>query len=270
MITGIIDLSRGGNIFLAILLFTFSLIFPVLKLTVLIVLWFHKMDPDRREDALHALKVLGKWSMLDVFVVASLVGAIQFGILAKATPRIGIYLFSAAILCCMVATFLQSRLAHSPEKSSFAHRPQSLAALPIALLALVLLGAGLVLPLMEMKKWVFWSRDYSILGALEGMLKDGQYSLAGMIVLFVVLAPLAKLLGQIVLLFLRRKSQNQGALIRTLETVDKWMMVDVFALGLLVVGVKLGGIAEVSTRPGLGCFLGGVFLSASLSWITRT
>jgi uncharacterized paraquat-inducible protein A len=46
-------------------------------------------------------------------------------------------------------------------------------------------------------------------------------------------------------------------------------MIDVFALGVLIVAVQLGGIADVSPRAGLGCFLAAVFLSASTSWIIR-
>src|SRR5258706_3531578 len=57
VITGILGLARDGNVFLALLIFTFSLIFPLLKLTMLIVIWFHGMKPDRREQALHALRV---------------------------------------------------------------------------------------------------------------------------------------------------------------------------------------------------------------------
>jgi paraquat-inducible protein A len=270
VVTGIIDLARGGNVFLALLIFTFSLVFPMVKLTMLIAIWFRRIAPDRREEALHALKVLGKWSMLDVFVVASLVGSLQIGFLATATPRIGIYLFSGAALSSMVATVLESRLAHGREKTAERQGPRSLAALPIALLALVLLGAGLELPLMEVKKWIFWSRDYSVLAAVARMFREGHYGLAGIITLFVILAPLAKLLGQILLLFLRRTGEKQRRLSGMLEQLDKWMMIDVFALGLVVVVVKIGAIADVSPRSGLGCFLGGVFLSASLSWIHKS
>jgi len=269
VITGILNLAQGGNVLLALLIFTFSLIFPIVKLGMLVVIWFHAMEPDRRDRALHALRVLGKWSMLDVFVVVALVGAIQFGFLATATPRIGIYLFSGAILSCMVTTFLESRLAFSSEKPDRAQGSHSLTALPIAILALLLLGAGLFLPLMEMKKWLFWRQDFSILGAVEGMAREGQYALAGMVVLFVIVAPVGKLLGQILLLFLRRSGPKHAALIRTIELVDKWMMIDVFALGVAIVAVQLGGLADVSPRPGFACFLAAVFLSATLSWVIR-
>ena len=269
VITGILNLAKGGNVLLALLIFTFSLIFPILKLAMLSAIWFHGMEPDRRDRSLHALRILGKWSMLDVFVVVALVGAIQFGFLATATPRMGIYLFSGAIVSCMIATFLESRLAISADQPDRAEGSHSLAALPIALLALLLLGAGLVLPLMEVKKWLFWRQDFSILGAVEGMALKGQYVLAGMLLLFVIVAPCGKLVGQIVLLFLRRNGPKHAALIRTLELVDKGMMIDVFALGVLIVAVQLGSLADVSPRPGLGCFLAAVFLSASLSWVIR-
>jgi len=269
VITGILNLSRGGNVLLALLIFAFSLIFPIIKLGMLVLIWFHGMEPDRRERALHALRVLGKWSMLDVFVVVALVGSIQFGLLATATPRIGIYLFSGAVLSCMVATVLESRLAFSSEKPGRVWGSPSLAALPIALLTLLLLVAGLALPLMEMKKWLFWRQEFSILGAVGGMAREGQYALAGMVVLFVMVAPLGKLLGQILLLFLRRSGPKHAALIRTIELVDRWMMIDVFALGVLIVAVQVGSLADVSPRPGLGCFMAAVFLSASLSWVIR-
>src|SRR3979409_1616484 len=45
IVTGILSLAHHGNALLALLLFTFSLVFPILKLTMLIVLWFHGMKP---------------------------------------------------------------------------------------------------------------------------------------------------------------------------------------------------------------------------------
>jgi uncharacterized paraquat-inducible protein A len=101
------------------------------------------------------------------------------------------------------------------------------------------------------------------------MAREGQYALTGMVVLFVIVAPFGKLLGQIALLFLRRRGPKHATLIRNLELLDKWMMIDVFALGVLIVSVQVGGIADVSPRAGLGCFLAAVFLSASTSWIIR-
>jgi paraquat-inducible protein A len=270
VITGILKLARDGNAILALVIFSFSLVFPTIKLTMLIVIWTHGMKSDRRERALHVLKVLGKWSMLDVFVVVSLVGAIQFGLLANATPRIGIYFFSAAVLSCLLLTHLESRLAQGPERTGGERGSPSLVGLPIALLALLLLGAGLALPLMETKKLIFWTQDYSVLSVLVNLVRKSHNVLAGIVVLFVIVAPFVKLVGQIALQILRRIKSKQGRLAGILAILDTWTMIDVFALGVVIVAIQIGGIADVSPRAGLGCFLAAVFLSSSLSWVIKT
>src|SRR5688572_31404675 len=50
VITGVIDLFRGGNVFLAALVFGFSAVFPALKLLLLLVLWFR----DRKSTRLNS------------------------------------------------------------------------------------------------------------------------------------------------------------------------------------------------------------------------
>ena len=64
-------LFKEGNFLLAILITLFSIVFPLLKLFQAIRLWWFI---DRRSlgvtRALRRLEVLGKWSMMDVFVVS--------------------------------------------------------------------------------------------------------------------------------------------------------------------------------------------------------
>ena len=269
VLTGIADLARGGNLLLALIIFIFSFTFPVVKLTALWVLWYRRMPEDSVERTLHRLKSLGKWSMLDVFVVSVFVGSVRFGILARATPRYGIYLFSGAVILSMIATFAQLRLVrvHAPSASSGA-RP-SLAALPVAALALLFLSAGLALPLMETRKWVFWKEDYSVISGTAALAREGNVLLATGIAVFVVVLPVVALAGQIALVLLRRSGRPSGPLVRALEVLGKWTMVDVFALGVLVVFTKVGAVADVSPRLGLGCFVLGVVLSSGASWFVR-
>jgi paraquat-inducible protein A len=63
------------------------------------------MTDEQRKKVLFWLKILGKWSMLDVFVVAIVIVAVKFGLMAKAEPRAGVYVFGAAILLSMFLTF---------------------------------------------------------------------------------------------------------------------------------------------------------------------
>jgi paraquat-inducible protein A len=50
------------------------------------------------------LDFIGRWSMLDVFLVAFLAGAVQFGALAKVLPQPGAVAFAAAVVLTMLAT----------------------------------------------------------------------------------------------------------------------------------------------------------------------
>jgi len=62
------------------------------------------------------LSLLGKWSMLDVFVIAIIIVPIKLGALASAKAEIGIYYFGASIILAILATNLQSNLVNRSDK----------------------------------------------------------------------------------------------------------------------------------------------------------
>jgi paraquat-inducible protein A len=112
---GVADLWTKGNRILAVVLFSFSVVFPALKCLALGWMWFIPMGAKRRAQVGHWLKPLGKWSMLDMFVVGALVGAVQLGNpliqLATAYPEPAAYLFASAVLLSLVLSFWIARLA---------------------------------------------------------------------------------------------------------------------------------------------------------------
>ncbi len=110
IITGIENLWKENYHFLAIIVFFFSIIFPFTKLAALLLIWFVKMTERQRKWILSCLEFLGKWSMLDVFVVAIVIVSVKLGALASAKAEVGIYYFGASILLAMVATGLQNSL----------------------------------------------------------------------------------------------------------------------------------------------------------------
>ena len=59
---------------------------------------------DQRLRVFKWLEILGRWSMLDVFVVAMIVVIAKSGGALKASPKIGIYLFAIAVLLSLVVT----------------------------------------------------------------------------------------------------------------------------------------------------------------------
>ena len=112
---GIVELWKQNDLLLATVVFFFSMVFPVIKVGALAVLWFGRLPEDSRASLLHVLGLLGKWSMLDVFVVSILIVLVKLGPMARVEPRAGVYFFSAAILLSMVTTmyvdFLARRVA---------------------------------------------------------------------------------------------------------------------------------------------------------------
>ena len=113
---GVVALWHERDYFLAAVLFFFSIVFPILKLVALAVIWFVRLVDAQRDHLLHSLGLLGKWSMLDVFVVAILIVLVKLGPLARVEPRTGVYFFTAAIVASMLTTMYITRLARSSSR----------------------------------------------------------------------------------------------------------------------------------------------------------
>ena len=117
MISGIINLWNGKYYILSLIIFFFSVIFPVVKLVTLSVIWFVRLSDRYRKWLLSGLGLLGKWSMLDVFVTAIIIVSIKLGVLASAKAEAGIYYFAISILLAMLVTNLQTNLVNRPDKT---------------------------------------------------------------------------------------------------------------------------------------------------------
>lgn len=110
VVTGILSLWQEGHFILAAIIFVFSIIFPIVKLGVLFNVWFKPMLDEQRAHFVHALNLTGKWSMLDVFVVANTIVIAKISGFASAQAKEGIYFFCVSILLAMAATVLIERL----------------------------------------------------------------------------------------------------------------------------------------------------------------
>ncbi|HUI05374.1 MAG TPA: paraquat-inducible protein A [Verrucomicrobiae bacterium] len=111
VLQGVRSLWEQSQYALATILFFFSIVFPVVKLTALALIWYMPLPEQKRQTGLHWLGLLGKWSMLDVFVVAILIVLVKLGPLAKIEPQRGLYWFAAAILTSMITSMYVERLA---------------------------------------------------------------------------------------------------------------------------------------------------------------
>lgn len=103
ILQGVAELWSEDEAFLAIVIGAFSVLLPAVKLALALYLWFHAeagSEPLRR--ALGLLELVGRWSMLDVFVVALLVVSIRTSLIDDVTVHPGVYVFTAAIVLSLV------------------------------------------------------------------------------------------------------------------------------------------------------------------------
>lgn len=110
IVTGVQNLWREKYYVLAVIIFFFSVIFPIAKLLSLSVVWSIKLKDEHRQKVIYFMEIFGKWSMLDVFVSAIVIVWIKMGALASAKAENGIYFFAASVLLTMVVSSLQGAL----------------------------------------------------------------------------------------------------------------------------------------------------------------
>ena len=110
ILSGIRDLYKHGEVVLAAVIFVFSVIFPIVKLLALMLLWFVPINKNDRRAVIGRLGDLGKWSMLDVYVVASTIVIAKSSTLFKAEPKIGIYLFGTSVIFSILTSRWIERL----------------------------------------------------------------------------------------------------------------------------------------------------------------
>ncbi len=88
--------------FLFLVIAIFSLCIPIIKIiSLFFVLNLRYAKGSFLDRTLHVIELIGKWSMLDVFVVALLLVSVKLGVLAKVEVHYGLYAFAASVLLTM-------------------------------------------------------------------------------------------------------------------------------------------------------------------------
>lgn len=105
VVGGIITLFREDEYFLFAVLTLFTLVFPCVKLGLLALVWLEREHDLARGRRLHGwVESLGKWSMLDVFVVAILIVAMKSASVARLQIGSGLYLFTLSVIATQFAS----------------------------------------------------------------------------------------------------------------------------------------------------------------------
>jgi len=99
------QLAQQAEWGLFVLVGAFSVLFPLLKILMLLLIWNLEPSHGRRHRRhLKWLAEYSKWSMLDVFVVALLVVSVKLGALAQAQVEAGIYAFAGSVVLTMLVS----------------------------------------------------------------------------------------------------------------------------------------------------------------------
>ena len=109
IMSGVVFLWREGSWPLAVIVFVASIVVPLLKMLALLTILIAVHHGVRVHCAdlarlYRLLEKVGRWSMLDVYVVAILVTLVQLKLLATVTPRGGALAFGAVVVLTMLAT----------------------------------------------------------------------------------------------------------------------------------------------------------------------
>lgn len=116
ILSGVLALAYSGSWLVALIVFVASVVIPVTKFIVIagLALSLHfRWDMSKHtRHRLHTMtEFIGRWSMIDVFVVAVLAALIQLGAILTVEPGWGISAFALSVIFTMLsATALDPRL----------------------------------------------------------------------------------------------------------------------------------------------------------------
>ena len=108
ILSGVAELWRAGSPGLAVIVFTASIVVPVLKFIIMGVLLVSVQRSSgfvarQRTKLYRFVELIGYWSMLDVFVVAILSALVHFKILSYVEPLPGVVYFGVVVVLTMLS-----------------------------------------------------------------------------------------------------------------------------------------------------------------------
>ncbi|MFC4158370.1 paraquat-inducible protein A [Chitinimonas lacunae] len=109
IMSGVIYLWTQGSWPLALVVFVASIMVPLLKILVLLLLLISVQrrsvrQPMQRLKLYHLVEFVGRWSMLDIYAVATLAALVQLQALGTIYAGPGAAAFGGVVVCTMLAS----------------------------------------------------------------------------------------------------------------------------------------------------------------------
>ena len=108
IMSGVIQLVQHGMIPIAAVVFIASILVPTFKLVGIALLLYsvqrrQPLSARQRIWMYRFIEFIGRWSMLDIFVIAILVAVVNFGRLASVEADLGAIAFASVVILTMLA-----------------------------------------------------------------------------------------------------------------------------------------------------------------------
>ncbi len=109
ILSGVVVLWEDKMYFVAIIVFIASIITPIFKMCAIAYLCYSTKKSSKRNvyfcsKLYHFIEIIGRWSMIDVFVVGLLSALVQMGSFATIKPEPGIIAFAIVVVLTIFTT----------------------------------------------------------------------------------------------------------------------------------------------------------------------
>lgn len=110
IMSGVIYFLYSGSWPIALVIFVASIMVPLLKLVILTFLLISvqgkwRWRPRDRTRLYRLIEIIGRWSMVDIYVVTILVALVKFGALASIEAGPAAFYFAAVVVITILAAF---------------------------------------------------------------------------------------------------------------------------------------------------------------------
>lgn len=247
---------------IALLIFSFSIVFPFLKLIALFYIWFVSRNASKRERLIAIVGPLGKWSMLDIFVTIILMVLTNDRFIITSSLKIGVYFFLIAIFLSMTCALIMERwmfaqgVKSRADKNVFIQRmghvsyARRIAVFMLLMLSLTALVLAINIPFIRTHDFFFANSEYSVLTAVPALWGASKV-LTFFAVFTLILCPLLHIVGLMIMWVGSLKSEFSYRIERCLHVISTFNMLDVFCLALFIFITEGGELVKTEAKGGL-------------------
>ena len=272
----VVMMWKSGLEVVAVLIVFFSICFPFAKLIGLtIALLVRWKDPSRRGRFVRLLAELGRWSLLDVFVVMLLMVLASGQWVVSTDVKPGVYLFVSAIGTAMVLSEVVARRTEArsavPTSSARTVAWKRLGwfgrlGLPAIILAsAATLSVAVALPVLKIHQFMLHGNAYSVISSVETLWKDHEVVFAVIMTALLGVLPTLRLLALAAAFLLPLREPARRTLLDLATLARRWAGIEVFGLALMLVLLEGRSLIKTEIEAGAWVLLGAIVVYTGLT-----